>query len=54
MTRKAIGERFMWVVEDKWYEWNAGRSRARKAMEASGIVGPGPDTATGICSREWS
>jgi hypothetical protein len=53
MTRTAIGERFMWVMDDKWYEWNAGRSRARAAIGAAGIVGPGPDTATGICSREW-
>ncbi|HJR66944.1 MAG TPA: DUF4173 domain-containing protein [Gemmatimonadaceae bacterium] len=50
----AIGERFMWVMDDAWYEWNAGRSRARDAIGKAGIVGPGPDTATGICSREWS
>ena len=53
MTRTAIGERFMWIMDDEWYEWNAGRARARDAISAAGIVGPGPDTATGICSREW-
>jgi hypothetical protein len=53
MARTAIGERFMSVMDDQWYEWNAGRSRAREAIGEAGIVGPGPDTATGICRREW-
>jgi hypothetical protein len=52
-TRTAIAERFMWVMDDQWYEWNAGRSRARAAIGEAGIVAPPPDTATGICSREW-
>jgi hypothetical protein len=53
MTRAAIGERFASVLDDRWYEWNGGRARARTAIREAGIVGPGPDTATGICSREW-
>jgi hypothetical protein len=53
MTRTAIGERFMSVMDDAWYEWNAGRSRAREAIAGAGVVGPPPDTATGICHREW-
>lgn len=53
MARIAIGERFMSVMDDSWYEWNAGRARARAAIAGSGIVGPGPDPATGICHREW-
>lgn len=53
MTRIAVGERFMSVMDDAWYEWNAGRSRARDAIEGAGIAGPPPDTATGICHREW-
>lgn len=54
MARTAIGERFMWVMDDEWYEWNAGRARARQAIAASGLVGPGPDPATRICSRKWT
>ena len=54
MAHTAIGERFMWIMDDAWYEWNAGRSRAREAINAAGIVGPGPDTATGVCAREWA
>lgn len=53
LTRAAVGERFMWVLDDSWYEWNAGRARARHAIEASGIVGPRPDDATRVCAREW-
>ncbi len=52
-ARTAIGERFTSVMDDTWYEWNAGRSRARAAIGEAGIVGPAPDTATGVCSREW-
>jgi hypothetical protein len=54
MARTAIGERFMWVMDDEWYEWNAGRARARQAIAASGLAGPGPDPATRICSRKWT
>lgn len=53
MVRTAIGERFIEVLDDQWYEWNAGRSRARDAIAASGMVGPGPDPATRVCAREW-
>ena len=53
MVRTAIGERFIGVLDDEWYEWNAGRSRAREAIAASRMVAPGPDVATRACSRKW-
>ena len=53
LTRTAISERFASRLDDAWYEWNAGRSRARKAIAAAGIVGPGRDVSLGACSRGW-
>ncbi|HJU68518.1 MAG TPA: DUF4173 domain-containing protein [Gemmatimonadaceae bacterium] len=54
MARTAIGERFMSVMDDAWYEWNAGRSRARDAIATAGLVGPGPDPSTRVCARKWT
>jgi hypothetical protein len=54
LTRTAVAERFFWVMDDEWYEWNAGRSRARRAIAALGIVAPSVDAPIGACSREWS
>ena len=49
----AIGERFASRLDDEWYEWNVGRSRAREAITAAGIVGPGRDVSAGACSHGW-
>lgn len=53
IVRTAIGERFGSRLDDAWYEWNVGRSRARKAIAAAGIVGPARDASPAACSRGW-
>jgi two-component system sensor histidine kinase BaeS len=54
LAREAIGERFVGKLNDSWYEWNAGRSRARRAIATSGIVAPRADRSGSACRREWS
>jgi hypothetical protein len=53
LARDAIGERFAGKLDDSWYEWNVGRSRARHAIAASGIVAPPKDRSPRVCSRDW-
>jgi hypothetical protein len=45
LTRTAMCDRFESRLDDAWYEWIVGRSRARSAIAAAGIVGPGRDAS---------
>ncbi|HET9808945.1 MAG TPA: DUF4173 domain-containing protein [Candidatus Limnocylindria bacterium] len=53
LARTAIAERFTRVVDNTWYEWNAGRARARNAIAEAGIVAPSVDAPVKACAREW-
>jgi hypothetical protein len=54
LTRRAISQRFASTLDDKWYEWNAGRARAREAISEAEVVAPGPDASFAVCNRKWS
>lgn len=53
LTRTAVAERFTSVADDAWYEWNAGRARARRAIAEAGLVAPSGETPVKACAREW-
>ena len=53
LMRDAVGWRFAGRLDDSWYEWNAGRSRARQAIASSGIVEPTRDRSFNPCQRKW-
>jgi hypothetical protein len=53
LARTAIAERFTSVAGDAWYEWNAGRSRAGRAIAEAGIVAPSVAAPVKACAREW-
>ena len=52
-VRAAIGRRFAGRPADSWYEWNAGRSRARDAIVSSGIAQPAAGNTTSLCLAKW-
>jgi hypothetical protein len=52
-ARTAVAERFAGRINDSWYEWNRGRSRARGAIERGNVVAAYPDDGAGICHRKW-
>jgi hypothetical protein len=51
-ARVVIGDRFAGKLSDSWYEWNVGRSRARKAIDQAAIT-PRSERSGGLCLREW-
>jgi hypothetical protein len=53
LTRLAISERFA-GRQNAWYEWNAGRARAQRAMSAEGIAPRSVDSSTGVCGLDWT
>jgi hypothetical protein len=53
LTRTAMSERFGSRLNDAWYEWDAGRARARGALAAAGIVAPAVNEPIKACAREW-
>ena len=52
-ARTAVAERFAGRMNDSWYEWNAGRARARGAIESQNIIAAWPEPSTGVCHRKW-
>ena len=49
LVRDAIGMRFAGRRADTWYEWNAGRSRARDEIVASAVVPPPAGYVASLC-----
>ncbi|MGQ0712313.1 MAG: DUF4153 domain-containing protein [Gemmatimonadaceae bacterium] len=53
VTRGVIGERFAGRMNDAWYEWNVSRSRARRAIDAAGIVTSTGESSVATCKERW-
>jgi hypothetical protein len=53
LAREVVGQRFAGRLNDSWYEWNVGRSRARNAIAQSAIVAPPGNRSFVLCHREW-
>ena len=53
LAREVVRQRFAGRLDDAWYEWNVGRSRAREAITQSGIAPPPGDRSFVLCHRKW-